>query len=226
MFRGQPIALNNVEVVKGGAQTLAGNTAACFSSGGGQGATYTMYSMRADVRRLLPRQFDANGKPTGKRLVSKSDLANNKEIDPVTGQLTSKSWDPHRVMLPEHLSGNIVPQSAGASLVVIVRDPAEPLRKILVYDNTAWASPPNFIIPNLSGAVLLQRIHGIYQSSATKYFKTTVVGGSGQPNANERVFVNGTQIGGSASFPRHLERLGPILGCSDLLLGEFPECDA
>ena len=37
-FRGQTIDLNNAEVVKEAAQTLGTNTAACFSSGGGQGA--------------------------------------------------------------------------------------------------------------------------------------------------------------------------------------------
>src|SRR5215213_1811840 len=196
MFRGQPIELNNVEVVKTAPQTLTENTAACFSSGGGQGAIYTMYSMRADVRRLLPRQFDANGKPTGKRLVSVSDLATNN--DP----LTNKPYLPHTVTLPESLSGNIVPQSAGGALVVIVRDPTQPLRKIVVYDNTAWGTAsPSFIIPNVAGATLSQKIRGIYQSSSTKYFKTTIIGGSGQPNGHERVFVNGTLVGGNTSFP-------------------------
>ncbi len=79
-FRGQPIDLDDVEVVRKASQPLTPATASCFSSGGGGSATYTMMMVRADVRRLLPRQYDANGRSTGKRLVSASDLANN--IDP------------------------------------------------------------------------------------------------------------------------------------------------
>ena len=43
---------------------------------------------RADVLRLLPVQMDANGKPTGKRLVNDADLLSN--------------WlPPHTVTLPD-----------------------------------------------------------------------------------------------------------------------------
>ena len=188
-FRGELIDLNDVEVVRTASQPLTPSFASCFSSGGGPQPTYTMMMVRADVRRLLPRQFDANGRSTGKRLVSVSDLANN--IDPETNQ----PWPAHTVTLPESGTGNQVPQSAGASLLVIYRDPTEPLRKIVVYDNAAWGTAtPSFILPNAPGAMMSQAIRGIYQSSSTKNFKLTHIVGSGQPNGNDRVFINGTRV--------------------------------
>ena len=63
----------------------------------------------------------------------------------------------HTVTLPESGTGNVAPQSAGASLVVVYRDPSEPLRKILFYDGIA-------VLPDLAGAKMSQTIRGIYQS--------------------------------------------------------------
>ncbi len=73
----------------------------------------------------------------------------------------------------------------------------------MVYDNAAWGgATPSFILPNTQGATMAQAIRGIYQSSpTTKYFKMTHIVGNGQPNANERVFINGTQVGGGTTFP-------------------------
>ena len=68
----------DVEVVKTSGTTLSGPTASCFSSGGGQGAVYRMYKMRADVRKLLPLEVGGNGKSTGKRLVNNQDLQQNR----------------------------------------------------------------------------------------------------------------------------------------------------
>ena len=102
-FRGSPIT-----AVKASEQDLTATYAPCWSSGGGGGYRMTMF--RADVRRLLPRQLDANGNPTGKRLVNDADLLQNGE-------------DLHTVTLPEAGTGNQVPQTAGASLFVIYRDP-------------------------------------------------------------------------------------------------------
>ena len=72
--------------------------------------------MRADVLRLLPLQLDEKGEPTGRRLVNDADLAANK-------------LDPHTVTLPDSGIFNFVPQSAGASLLVIYQDP-NPARTI------------------------------------------------------------------------------------------------
>lgn len=171
-FRGLPVLdAVNVGDYKDAAATLTGPTAACWGAGGGSGATYTMHKMRADVRRLLPLVYDANGKSTGKRLVNDADLLAN-------------GYALHTVTLPEAGTGNLVPQSAGASLVVIYRDPSEPLRKIVVYDGIA-------IMPNLAGATMSQTIQGIYQSSALKSAKMTHIVGSGQPNGTDRLFFKG-----------------------------------
>ena len=104
-----------------------------------------MHMMRADVRRLLPRQFDANGNPTGRRLVNDTDLLNNRNLQ-------NNPYPLHTVTLPESGTGNRS-QSAGASLVVVYRDPAEPLRKIVVYDGIA-------VIPGIPGATMTPQPSG------------------------------------------------------------------
>src|SRR4029453_5418106 len=101
-FRDTPIDVNDVTIVKKNSLTLTGPFASCWASNGQQ-PTFTMYQMEADVRRLLPLQL-ANGVSTGKR------LANGL----------------HNVRLPENGTGNHVPQSAGASLVIVYRDTRDP----------------------------------------------------------------------------------------------------
>jgi X-X-X-Leu-X-X-Gly heptad repeat protein len=159
-----------VDVVNIASQGLAGGTATCWSSGGGQGAQYTMNMMRADVKRLLPVD------PTGRLLVNDQEL-------------TANGYPLHTVTLPEAGSGNQVPQSAGATLVVIWRDESQPLRRILFYEGIA-------ILENVAGAKLEQTIRGIYQSSATKSARLTNIGGSGAPNPTDRQFFNTTQLPG------------------------------
>ncbi len=85
-------------------KNLTPATASCWSAGGGSRAVYKLTKFRADVLQLLPT--DAAGRP----------LANGL----------------HTVRLPEAGTGNQVPQSAGASLLVVYRDPAQPLTKIVV----------------------------------------------------------------------------------------------
>ncbi|HEY6506453.1 MAG TPA: hypothetical protein VIY56_00485, partial [Vicinamibacterales bacterium] len=97
-FRGQAVT-----AIKSSTQPL---TAECRVGGNGQWISM----MRADVLRHLPRQLDANGEPTGRRLVNESDLA-------------ARGLAPHTVTLPDSGVLNSVPQSAGASLVVIYQDP-------------------------------------------------------------------------------------------------------
>src|SRR5688500_12653602 len=153
-FRGETINMADVEVVKTSDTTLSGPTASCFSSGGGQGAVYRMYKLRADVRKLLPLQVGGNKKSTGKRLVNNEDLLGNLNAAGAPSPLPL-----HKFTAPER-SGNQLPQTAGASLVVIYRDVAEPLRKILLYDGIA-------VMPDLPLARLLQPIRGIYQSDTS-----------------------------------------------------------
>src|SRR5690349_4133312 len=166
-FRGLPIT-----VVKASPLALTPANAPCWSSGGGSGATYTMTMFRADVFHLLPIQLDANGKPTGRRLVNDTDLSTN-------------GFGLNTVTLPNGNSGNQIPSAAGATLFVLYRSPSQPLTKIVVYDGIYVQSP---------GVAMHQTIRGFYQSAATKAAKLTHIVGSGSPNSSERILFNGTAI--------------------------------
>src|SRR5262245_24746697 len=183
-FRGHPIHMDDIRVVKKSSASLTGSTASCFSSGGGSGATYTMYMMRADVRRLLPLEVGANDWSTRKRLVNDADLENFVLPD---GTLAPLPY--HTVTLPEAGTGNQVPQSAGASLVVIYRLATEPLRRILLYDGIA-------VIPDINGATFSQTVRGIFKSDVLekKSSRMTLIAGSGQPSAKDAMAFNGTPI--------------------------------
>src|SRR5262245_2808843 len=122
-FRGQNITatINSVEVTTAELLNPAG-TAPCWSNGGAAGApdgAHRMLSYRADVLRFLPRAL-INGNPVGKPLVNDEDLVAN-------------MYAPgHTVRLPDAGSGNQVPVTNGATLVVIYRnpDPGAQLRSI------------------------------------------------------------------------------------------------
>ena len=171
-FRGTDITAVRV---KSAAQPLMGSTAACWGSGS---APLTLTMFRADVLRLLPPQLDANGNSTGKLLVNDADLV-------------SYGLPLNTVTLPEAGTGNQTPQSAGASLLVIYRNPSEPLRSITLYDGV-YVQPP--------GATMTQTLRGFYQSSAAKSARITHIVGSGAKNSTERLFFNGSLIA-SDPFP-------------------------
>lgn len=151
---------------------LTGNTAACWASGGGKNAQYTASMFRADVLHLLPPQRDANGTPTGKRLVNDDDLL-------------EQGLALNTVTLPETGTGNGVPQSAGATLFVVYRDPTEPLTKIVLYDGISVQAP---------GATTTQTIRGFLQSSTDPRAKITHIVGSGAPNKTDRLSFNGSRL--------------------------------
>src|SRR5687767_3669210 len=159
-----------VNAVAASSHQLTGATAPCLSSGGGAGGTYTMTMYRADVLRLLPLQLDEQGNPTGKRLVNNTDLQAN--------QLPL-----HTVRLPEAGTGNQVPQSAGASLLIVYRDAAQPLTKVVVYDGIYVKAP---------GAGMTQGIRGFLESSPIKLARLTHIVGSGAPNGNEQLRFTGS----------------------------------
>ena len=100
LFRGSPVT-----VVKASSTRLKPSTSACWSSGGGGGASYTMTMYRADVLHLLPVRLDAGGRPDGHRLVNDTDLLSN-------------GFPRTTVTLPEG-AGNQVPSGAGATLFVV-----------------------------------------------------------------------------------------------------------
>src|SRR5262249_9416388 len=165
-FRGQPVT-----VVKGSSKVLEADTSACWESGGATPRpTLTMY--RADVLRFLPLQMDANGKFTGRRLVNDADLAADQKLT---------------VTLPQSASSTSrAPQSAGASLLVIYRDPSEPLTSVVLYDGV-FVQPP--------GRSMDQRIRGFLQSSsANRAAKLTHIVSGGPQDRIERLWFNGSQV--------------------------------
>ena len=179
-FRGQPVTDANVKVVKG--SSVPGIGASCYSSG----TPLTLTMFRADVLHLL--KSDPNVKKPERRLVNDADLQAN-------------GFGLNTVTLPEAGNGNNAPQSAGASLFVVYRDPAEPLRKIVVYDGV-------YVQPSLD-VPMTQTLRGFYQSASGKSAKITHIVAAGQKNTRERMFFNdsppaiapGTQIAPSATFP-------------------------
>jgi hypothetical protein len=163
-FRGSPLT-----VVKASSQPLVGSTAACWSSSGTP-VTATMY--RADVRRLLPVRRDAQGQPTGKRLVNDADLI-------ADGDALST------VAFPAAGAGNNASETAGASLLVVYRDSSEPLRKIDVYDGL-YIQPP--------GATMLEHLQGFYRSDAVRSARITHIVSSGAKNSTEQLWFNGSLV--------------------------------
>ena len=160
-FRGIPLP-----AIKASSQLLTKDTP-CLATG----SNLTMSMFRADVLPFLPVQEDAAGLKNGRRLVNDADLQAN-------------GWALNTVTLPE-ANGNQVPESAGASLVVIYRDESQPLRKIVLYDGISILKP---------GAVMSQTLRGFYQSSPTKSAKLTQIVGSGAKNHTDQLFFNGNQI--------------------------------
>jgi hypothetical protein len=166
-FRGK-----DVEVVKKTSQMLIPSISPCWTGGGQGGNTYTMTAYRADVLRDLPRKKDANGIATGRILVNSDELAAN-------------GYGPNTVTLPERGSGNVVPQSAGATLLIVYRDLTKPLTSISVFDGLYLQAP---------GATFTQPFRGVLQSSASHEAKFTLVGGSGANNTSDRLFFQSTQL--------------------------------
>jgi hypothetical protein len=175
-FRGQEIFLDDGEGVKTSSLPLTGNSATCWSSG----TPLTITQFKADVLRFLPVRLDIDDKPTPKRLVNDADLIAH-------GQPL------HTVELPTR-NGNQVPESGGATLVIVYVEPSEPLRKIVFYDGI-------YIQPSLNDP-MTQTLRGFYKSSATKSAKVTNILANGQPNNKERIFFNdGTNTQISAADP-------------------------
>src|SRR6476646_2576955 len=152
---GHPMPL--VPIKTSATTNLPGTGSNCWGSANGGGRSLTM--SRADITRFLPKQLDKNDVWTGKRLANGS----------------------HAIALPQQGTGNVLTQSARASLFVVYRDPnpnrdQNPLRKIVVYDGV-YANP--------QGETMAQRIRGFYKSAATKPATITEIVGSGAGNANE-----------------------------------------
>jgi hypothetical protein len=166
-FRGEPVS-----AVKSSTVSLTGPYSLCSSNGGNN-----LTMMRADVRRLLPPQLDANGKPTGKRVVNHAELQQYQQQFPADNWLLT-------VTLPDAGGGGQLPQSAGASLLIVYRnpdpvsnDPPQPLRSIVVYDGVHVQGPEE---------VTVNTIRGFVQAAGTQGRLTHIVG-SGATNSTDRV---------------------------------------
>jgi hypothetical protein len=105
-FRGLPLTIASL---RASTRPLAGNSSTCWGAAGQGNFGVTM--LRADVLPLMPKQLDADGQWTGKY----------------------RPNGDHTVTLRE-TSGAHAVQSAGASLLLVYRDPNEPLRRVVVYD--------------------------------------------------------------------------------------------
>jgi len=185
MWRGQPEVLEGlrgqvkfrgkeVTAIKSTTQPL---TAGCRVNGNGEWLSI----MRADVLRLLPLQLDENGSVTGRRVVNDAEL-------------TARNLGPHTVTLPDSGSVNFVPQSAGASLLVVYQDPsaATPLTSIVVYDGLN-VQPP--------GADTQLTIRGFIDAVDGSAARLTYIGGSGPSNTTDRVFISDRRLDSGNPFP-------------------------
>ncbi len=138
-------------------------TSPCWSAGGGAGpanGSRAMILHRADVLRYL--DLDASGQ--------------------VIVNAT------HEVRLPDSGSGGSgTPFTLGASLVVVYRNPGDPLRAISVYDG-------GFSMNQGADSVVMD-LRGFYQASTTApQAKMTVILGEGQDNFSERLLLNGNLV--------------------------------
>jgi hypothetical protein len=186
-FRGQPVS-----AVMSSAVSLIGPYSPCWSNGG-----VKLSMMRADVRRLLPPQLDAQGQPTGRRVVNHADLQKYQQQFPDDNWLLT-------VTLPEAGTGNQLPQSAGASLLLVYRnpepqpnDPVQPLRSIVVYDGVHLQAPGESTVHTLRGFIQ-SKVSG----AAARF---TPIVGSGSPNSTDRVSFksgSGFSVVGTDTFMR------------------------
>jgi hypothetical protein len=124
-----------------------------------------MIAYRADVLRFLGIDGNANSPTFGKHLVNGL----------------------HTVVLPDSGAGNAVPSTAGASLVVIYREPSMPLNAIVIYDGGYTMDQ--------STQRMTATVEGFYQAaSSNPVARMTHMVGDGQANFSERVLVDGHVI--------------------------------
>jgi len=173
-----------------GFRALTANYAPCWSSGGGSNTTYTMATYRTDVLRFLPVGDDPTKPGFGKRLANSTDLAT--QFPDVTDARNA-----HTVRLPEAGTGNQVPQTAGASLVIIYRDTRDdispaagaqrpPLTSVVIFDGLDLQA---------LGATSTNTIKGFYlASSPTPAATLTTIVGSGAKNGTEQLSFNSQVI--------------------------------
>ena len=164
-FQGTPISPT---AIKASSFPVGDNPATCWGAAGSR--TAVVGEFRADVLYLLTKRFDANHTWTGKYVAN--------------GNYT--------VTLPE-LSGTHAIQSAGATLVIVYRDPSQPLQKIVFYDGAYAAA---------EGATVTQPLQGFYKSAPGALAQVTYIAATGGNNHGDLASVNGTVISPSDAFPQ------------------------
>jgi hypothetical protein len=174
-FRGYDIS--SIAKQLGPAKLLSKETSPCWT--GGAGDVFVMRAYRVDVLRFLHVPTDSSGNAVGKRLVN--------DVDYAAAAAADASVVPLRVRLPE-ASGNHVPSSAGASLVLIYKhqDPSKPMKSVVIY-NGLYAQTKNSRTKTIDS--MTQRIGGFYQLAASPGLKMTHLVGSGAGNTSERLWV-------------------------------------
>ncbi len=165
-FAGQQAYFNGYAIMG----TILGNPNAppSWSSGGCSGSSNgskTMRAYRADVRPYLPLDKNSASATFG------ATIAN--------GAIPVRLAD-------SGSSGNMTPIALGATLVVIYRvlSPTVPLNSIVLYDG---AFAPSNQERNFS-----QNMVGFYEPATSPVAKITQIVANGQPNKNERVYLNST----------------------------------
>ena len=167
-------------------QTLTATYAPCWSSGGGPDVTKVMVTNRVDVLRFLPIGIDPTKPGYGKRLVNTADLEAHFPVGDPRRQ--------HTIMLPDAGTGNVLPQTAGATLAVVFKDTRDdvdpampgnqlpPLTSVVIFDGLHLQAP---------GDTTKQTIKGFYQaSSSNPVANLTYVAGTGAVNQNENLWFN------------------------------------
>jgi len=135
--------------------------------------TRRVVTYRADVLRWLP--IKANGKigvnglhsiqvPDSRRVHAGGDDEDDRETP-----------------------GEFGPRAVGASLVIVYRDPRQPLKSIVIYDGG---------FTKRAFAAFTQNVQGFYEASATSpAAKMTHIVGDGSALLSEKVFLNNTLVG-------------------------------
>jgi VCBS repeat-containing protein len=169
-FNGNPISPTARKASSLMLSSLGGNPATCWTSAGTSSAVVTMF--RADVLPLLPKRMDANNQWTGKYYANGS----------------------HTVSLLE-TAGNHSVNSSGATLVLVYRDPTQPLRKVVIFDGV-------YALPDTGGVILSENLRGFYKSSSSKSAKLTYLVGGGGNNQTGSVWFGSQQVSAGNPFPQ------------------------
>jgi hypothetical protein len=147
------------------------HAAPCWSSGGSTGSSQgapTLRTYRADIGRYFFLKFDP-----ARQIYRKVPKV--------------------KIQLPDSGStGNTVPLTEGASLVVVYRQTSLDFASVVLLDGA-------FTLNNANDVFNL-RIDTFNQASSTPNASITYIVGDGQSNFPELLYFNGTQLGGNNNF--------------------------